>query len=123
MANGNFVKPAYLSSSKRHFSCGLFLLAAAVAIQLASPCAATESNAEPNVEFNAESNVESNVESDIDFGQQIRPLLSDRCFHCHGPDEENLEGGLRLDQQSSAHGEADSGERAIVAGDPEASET
>ncbi len=106
MANKNSVEPVCIPLSNRPLLCSLFLLAAAVAVQPSSLCAATESNAEP----------------DVDFGQQIRPLLSDRCFHCHGPDEENLESGLRLDQQSSAHGEADSGERAIVPGDPEASE-
>ena len=34
----------------------------------------------------------------IDFNSQIRPLLSDRCIYCHGPDEEHREGELRLDQ-------------------------
>jgi hypothetical protein len=58
----------------------------------------------------------------IDFNQQIRPLLSDNCFQCHGPDEEDRYGGFRLDLQESALGEADSGERPIVPGDPDASE-
>jgi hypothetical protein len=59
---------------------------------------------------------------DIDFGQDIRPILSDRCFACHGPDEENREGGLRLDKKESAFGEADSGERAVVPGKVDDSE-
>ncbi|MFN9552273.1 MAG: DUF1553 domain-containing protein [Pirellulaceae bacterium] len=54
--------------------------------------------------------------------QAVRSLLSNRCFACHGPDEEKVEAGLRLDQRDSALGLLPSGERAIVAGDPNASQ-
>lgn len=36
------------------------------------------------------------------FNKDIRPILSDRCYPCHGPDAEAREAGLRLDQQQSA---------------------
>jgi len=46
----------------------------------------------------------------IDFSRQIRPLLSDKCFRCHGPDDKSREGDLRLDLGEAAH------QSAIVAG-------
>ena len=58
----------------------------------------------------------------IDFNTHIRPILSDKCFACHGPDEEQREGGFRLDQKESALGEADSGSPPIVPGDVDDSE-
>jgi hypothetical protein len=51
---------------------------------------------------------------DIDFSRQIRPLLSDKCFACHGPDAKKRKAGFRLDQKQSALGKADSGEHVIV---------
>ena len=41
-------------------------------------------------------------ETEIDFGRDILPLLSDRCYFCHGPDEENRDGGFRLDVEEEA---------------------
>ncbi len=41
----------------------------------------------------------------ISFNQDVKPILSDRCFKCHGPDKEKLEAGLRLDLKESAYGE------------------
>jgi hypothetical protein len=38
----------------------------------------------------------------VDYNYHIKPLLSDRCFACHGPDENKREAGLRLDTQEGA---------------------
>ena len=38
----------------------------------------------------------------VDFEREIRPLLADRCFHCHGPDAQQRQGDLRLDEEQAA---------------------
>ena len=50
-----------------------------------------------------------------------RPILADKCFHCHGPDKETREGGLRLDVEADAKKEFD-GHFALVPGNAEDSE-
>jgi hypothetical protein len=57
-----------------------------------------------------------------DFAREVRPVLSNRCFKCHGPDTERQEAGLRLDLRDAALEELDSGTRAIVPGHPDDSE-
>ena len=57
----------------------------------------------------------------INYDRQIRPILSNNCSRCHGPDAEERQSGLRLDLRDEALKPAESGKRAIVPGKPEAS--
>ena len=57
-----------------------------------------------------------------DFNREVRPILSNNCFKCHGPDDKARKGKLRLDVRDVATAPAKSGETAIVPGKPDASE-
>ncbi|MBI1902121.1 MAG: hypothetical protein HYS13_13555 [Planctomycetia bacterium] len=55
----------------------------------------------------------------VDFAKQVRPILAEHCFRCHGPKEQK--NGLRLDRRDDALRGGESKEPAIVPGNPDKS--
>jgi Protein of unknown function (DUF1553)/Protein of unknown function (DUF1549)/Concanavalin A-like lectin/glucanases superfamily/Planctomycete cytochrome C len=68
--------------------------------------------------------LQASLPDEIDYNWDVRPILSDNCFRCHGHDEKKREAGLRLDERDSAVAELPEspGKHAIVPGDPDGSE-
>ena len=57
----------------------------------------------------------------IEFNRHVRPILSENCFACHGPDKNTRKAGRRLDTRDGALADLD-GTRAVVPGSPSTSE-
>ena len=74
--------------------------------------------------FNKNSGNDPAVPKTVSYNFHIRPILSDKCFKCHGPDGSHREAGLRLDIPDSAFAplKETKGAFAIVPGKPEESE-
>jgi hypothetical protein len=93
---------------------GVGMLAAAAAV-LPVPRAAPD--AAPSPERTGEG---APLAATIRFGRDVRPILSDRCYLCHGPDRAHQQAGLRLDSFEAATAPREGG-AAIVPGRPDES--
>lgn len=56
------------------------------------------------------------VPAKIDYNQHVKPILSDRCFACHGPDKNKVKADLRLDLPTAHAKKTESGRLALVGG-------
>ncbi len=52
----------------------------------------------------------------VEFDRDVRPILSEHCFTCHGPDAGKLKAGLRMDRKESVFSRHESGSTPVVAG-------
>ena len=66
--------------------------------------------------------VSETIPDKIQFNRDIRPIISENCYKCHGPDPKARKGDLRLDTKEGAFAEIEKGKFPIVAGKPDQSE-
>src|SRR5579863_4375196 len=62
------------------------------------------------------------ADTTVEFNRDIRPIFSDKCYTCHGPDAGNRKTKLRFDVESGAKIDLGKGRQAIVPGDASGSE-
>jgi mono/diheme cytochrome c family protein len=65
---------------------------------------------------------QSHAEDSVSFSREIQPILADKCFACHGPDEAKREQDMRFDIEEGLFGKTELGAEIIASGNPEESE-
>jgi len=75
-----------------------------------------------SITFALASSVNAAEPAKLSFNRDVRPILSENCFQCHGFDDKTREAGLRLDQHDAAIKKTDSGVFPIVPGSADKSD-
>ena len=98
---------------------GIFFLIITAIIFLAEACSPDLNTKKADIT----ANVNQQIPEVVDFIFHVKPILSDRCFKCHGPDEAKIEGDLQLHSEKHAFAALgkDKDRYAIVANHPEQS--
>lgn len=73
----------------------------AISALFAVTCITTLSSCSPDLPTDVSAAYKSLPEK-LDYNQHVKPILSDKCFACHGPDKDKQEAGLRLDISANA---------------------
>ena len=74
----------------------LITFTAAVCLSISGWAFTTETETADKTSVDAQ---ESTSDRELSFNKDIRPIISDKCFHCHGPDANNQESDFRLDTE------------------------
>jgi hypothetical protein len=97
---------------RRSYSVLAFAIVTAVATLLGFSLAAADTPAAKN---------DAKLPAKLDFNRDVQPILSDKCYFCHGPDPKQRKAKLRLDTQESAYKLNSDKEAAVVPGKPDKS--
>jgi Protein of unknown function (DUF1553)/Protein of unknown function (DUF1549)/Planctomycete cytochrome C len=89
---------------------------------IAAACIAYTAWAFPFTLRGADQPAEQSAAPKVDFNRDVRQVLTNHCYACHGPDENKRKAGLRLDRKDDAFKKLKSGDLALVPGDLQKSE-
>lgn len=109
------LSPAQIETVRRWIDSGADWPEGMIVTMPEGASAARSSDRTPNPAFNQPAG------PPLSFNRDVRPILADNCYSCHGPDRNRRQAGLRLDREEVAKAPLPSGQAAIVPGSSEKS--